>query len=88
MKINYSYEIVDLGEEVVAVPVGRKEERIRAVLKMNKEGREIIDLLKSETTEEEVVDTLASRYENDRDVLKNYVHKVVEVLREHDLIEE
>ena len=88
MKLKYTFEYVDMGDGIVAVPVGRDADRIHGVLKLNKEGREILNLLENEITEEKIVDTLALQYENTRDVLAGYVHKTIDVLRSDGLIDE
>ena len=88
MKLKYELETVNMGEEIVAVPVGRESYRMNGVLKLNREGKEILELLKDETTEEAVVDALAARYENKREELAGYVHSAIRVFRENGLLEE
>ena len=87
MKLTQNLEFVDMGNEIVAVPVGGGSTQVQGVLKLNKEGQEIIDLLQNETTEEEIIDLLASKYENDRPVLAEYVHKTITILENAGLIE-
>ncbi|MBR0463696.1 MAG: PqqD family protein [Clostridia bacterium] len=88
MKLKYSFETVDMGEEIISVPVGEGVEKIHGILKHNKEGQEILEQLEEDTTEEQIVDVLASKYENDRETLAAYVHRTVETLRNAGLIEE
>ena len=88
MKLRVSFEIVDMGNESVAVPVGPGADQIHGVVKLNSEGREILELLKKDITENEIIDVLSSKYENNRDDLADSVHKVVRILIENKLIED
>ena len=88
MKLKYRFESVDMGDEIVAVPVGDGAAQVSGVLKLNTEGREILSLLEKEISEEQLVDTLAAKYENDRDTLVNYVRAVLEKLRTANLLDE
>ena len=88
MRLKSDFEFVDLGDEIIAVPIGKGAEEIRGVLKMNAEGMEIFDLLKKGNTDEQIIDILASKYENDRDTISGYVHAVLRKLRGAGLVEE
>ncbi len=88
MKLKYSFETIDMPDEIVAVPTGENAESLRGVVKLNKEGLEIFELLKEETTEEKIVDILDAKYQNDRETLAGYVHATVEALRKNGLIED
>lgn len=88
MRLKCDFEFVDMGDEIIAVPIGKGAEEIRGILKMNAEGQEIVDLLKKGKTEEQIVDALADRYENDRDNLSGYVHGIMNKLRSAGLIED
>ena len=81
MKLKYTFEAVDLGDEKILVPVGEDAAQVKGVFKMNPEGAEIVELLKNEVTEEQIVEYLEKKYENDRDSLQRNVRKVVNVLR-------
>ena len=88
MKLKYTFDSVDMGEEIIAVPVGEGSIPVHGVLKLNKEGCEILDLLKTDTTEEQIVSALTAKYENERDQLAGYVHGVVETLQNANLLDE
>lgn len=88
MKLKYNVETVDMGSEIVAVPVGQDAQQMRGVIKLNREGSEILTLMKEETTEEAIVGALAAKYENSRDELAAMVHRVVAGLRESGLLDE
>ena len=88
MKLKYSFETVDMGNEIILVPVGEGAEKVHGVVKLNHEGREILELLKEETSEEAIVSSLANKYENDRATLMSYVLKAIENLRNYGLLTE
>lgn len=88
MKLKYTFDMVDMGDEIICVPVGERAAGVHGVLRLNREGLEIMGLLKEETTEENVVTALAAKYENDRAVLAGYVRSVVDCLRNTGLIVE
>ena len=88
MRLKSDFEFVDMGDEIIAVPIGKGAEQIRGVLKMNLEGQEILDLLKKGNTEEQIIDTLTAKYENDRDTISGYVHEMLIKLCSAGLMEE
>ena len=88
MKLKFTFEMVDMGEETICVSVGEGAAQVHGVLKLNKEGQEILELLKEETNEETIVAALAAKYENERNILTGYVRSIVENLRNAGLIAE
>ena len=87
MKLKYTFESIDMGDEFVSVPVGKGADNVHGVLKLNKEGQEILDLLQTDTTEALIVDALAAKYDNDRKSLEDYVKGFIDALRANNLIE-
>lgn len=88
MKMKCTFEPVDMGSEIIAVPVGNGADQAHGVLKLNKTGLEIVDMLGKDTTIEEIVSKLTSKYNNDADTIVKYVQDIVELLRSNNLIEE
>lgn len=86
MKLKYTLEAVDMGDEIIVIPIGEGASEVQGVLKINKEGQEILDLLKEETTEEAIVFTLSNKYENDHKELERYVHIAIERLTSAGLL--
>lgn len=87
MKLKYTFENIDMGEEIIAIPVGKNAEQVHGVLKLNREGLEIIKLLENDVTEQEIINLLASKYEIDSETLKIYVRKAVKVMQAEGLVE-
>lgn len=88
MKLKYSFDAVDMGDEIVCVPVGEGSEQIHGIVKMNKSGQEIMELLKDETTVEKMVEQLADKYENDRENLESEVLRIIDILRNANILDE
>lgn len=88
MKLKYSFENVKIGDKYICVPVENGAEDIHGVVRLNKEGMEIFSLLREETTVDSIVDQLSAKYDSDRETMKGYVLKLVEKLKDVDLIEE
>ena len=88
MKLKYTFENVNMGDEIISVPVGDGASEVHGVLKMNESGREIMELLQDETTEEKILDYLTAKYENSREELAVNVRETIAKLREAGLIAE
>ena len=88
MKLRCVFEPVDMRNEIIAVPVGNGAKEVHGVLKLNKEAQEILALLEKDTKEEDIVNCLVEKYKSNRQVIEEYVNKVLVVLRKADLLEE
>ena len=88
MKLKLTFETVEMGDEIIAVPVADSANVLHGVLKLNKEGAEILEQLKDNTTEENIVKSLGGKYENDHESLAECVHTFIETLRNNGLIED
>ena len=88
MKLGCSFEFVDMGEEIIAVPVGENANLVRGVLKLNKEGKEIIELLQSNISREQIVNTLSEQYTTDKNGLLAYVNETIKAIRDAGLLSE
>ena len=87
MKLKYDFETVEMGDEIIMVPIGKSAEKIHGIIKLNKEGQEIVNLLLCNTNENEIVHQLIKKYSEEKN-LDKYVHEVIVTLRQNDLIED
>ena len=87
MRLKYSFESVDMGDEIILVPVGENSNEVHGVVKLNREGLEIVNLLKEDTTLDSIVETLSNKYENDRNTITLWVKKAINTLNESGLID-
>ena len=88
MKLKYAFEPVDMGDEIVIVPVGKEASQVHGIFKCNQESLEILKLLINDITEEQILDTLAAKYENDRATLAAYVRSFIENLRKTNVLQD
>lgn len=88
MKLKYKFENVDMGEEIIAVPVGSGAETVGGVVKMNESALEIFNMLTNEVAVEEIVSSLSQKYNDDVEKISKYVHQTLTTLKEAGLIEE
>ena len=76
-----------MGDETILVPVGEGADQVNGVVKLNKEGLEIVNLLKNSITKAEIVEILSAKYENDQQTLSKWVDRVVDALSVAGLID-
>ena len=87
MKSKYTFEKMELDDEIVAVPVGESAADLHAVLNVNEEAMRILELLKEETTEESIVAQLLKEYTGEKEEIAAYVHQYIEQLAVEGLLE-
>ena len=86
MKAKYVFEIMDLDDGLVAVPVGDGAEQFHGVLKVNETAVAILKLLAEDTTEEDIVDALLKEYAGEREQISGYVHEYIEKLMSEGIV--
>lgn len=86
MKLKCTFDFVDMGDEIIAVPIGPNSDEIGGVFKLNKEGMEILKLLNDGLSREEVIDHLSSTYDNNRTELENYVDKTIGIFQQAGIL--
>ena len=87
MKAKYTFEIMDLDNGQVAVPVGNNAEQFHGVLKINETAGDILDLLGQDITEAEIVEKLLQKYEGEKLELAGHVHEFIEKLIAEGIVE-
>ena len=86
MRLCYSFEMVDMGDEIVAVPVGKKAGQLNGIYKLNKEGKELFELLANEITVDEIIGILEDKYEDDKNTLQSYVGAFIDKLKKDGVL--
>ena len=87
MKFNYELDMIDMGDKVIAVPVGDGSNDIQGVFKLNKAGKEIVSMLKTFDSEEYVVKENKKKYDGSTKDISDYVHGFVIKLQELGIID-
>ncbi len=88
MKSKYYFEKMELDGEIVAVPVGENAADLHAVLNLNEEAMRILELLREETTEENIVAQLLKEYTCEKEEIAPLVSTYIDQLRQGGLLEE
>lgn len=86
MKAKYTFEIMEIDDQMMAVPVGEEADELHGILKLNESAAAILELLKEETSEEEIVQKLLEKYESSEEELKSYVHDYLTELEEAGIL--
>lgn len=87
MKLKPGFETYMHGKTQVLVATGN--DKFAGVVRSNPTAAFIVEQLKSETTEEAIIDTMMARYEDaDRDLITRDVRKVVNTLRSIEAIDD
>ena len=82
MRLKVPYEIMEVEGQSFAVPMEGDGKMIR----LSRTARVIFELLREETDEAAIVDSLSRCYDVDLDVLKTDVRRVIEIFKEKDVL--
>ena len=86
MRLKYIFEMIELGDQIIAVPVGNDVDKYHGVIRLNETAAMIFRLLKDEITEEAIVDVLENEYKIDRKILSQDVHNTIERFQKKELL--
>ena len=86
MKLKKEYITYDTADESMLVPTA--DAKFAGLIRGNKTLGAILELLKEETTEDEVVEKMMERFEAPRELIAKDVHTAVMKLREVDALED
>lgn len=86
MKLNKNFLVHKTGGETVVVPTGNAD--FSGIVKGNKTLGAILDLMKNDTEEQQIIDAMAERFEAPRDVIEKDVANVIIKLRSIGAIDE
>ena len=81
MKLKYDFLLRDVGDRVVAVAVGEGSESFQGIITMNRSSKAIFELLREETSEEEILKKLMEQYEGTEAFFREEIGKMVLKLR-------
>lgn len=85
MKLKPTFISQDIDDTRFLVPVGG--EAFSGIVKGNSSAAFIVDCLKTDTTEEQIVDAMCLKYDAPRDVIAADVKEILEKLRSVGAIE-
>ncbi len=87
MKLKYNFVVNDVAGETVAVSVGNVAGAFNGYIKLNKTGAFIFDMLKDDTTREEMIKKLLEEYPDasEKDATES-VDELIEKLTKAELL--
>lgn len=86
MKLKDDFVTQDFGESVFLIGVGKSD--FNGVAKGNKSTAYVLELLRHDTSREELIEKMYERFDAPREVLAEDVGKVLDSLRSIDALEE
>ena len=88
MHLKCNFEVMELSEEKIAVPVGDNAGLFHGVIKMNETAAYILELLKKESSEAEIIEAMMAEFNAPRGILEKDVRQYIEEFTEMGLIAE
>lgn len=87
MKLKYEFILSEVADKFVAVPIGDDAEKFDGLLKTNDIGAYILNMLKNDVTEEDIVISMAKDYPDDtEEEIREVVSDFIATLKESDLL--
>ncbi len=86
MKLKYNFVINDVAGSTVAVPVGAENRSFNGYIRLNETGAAIFELLKTDTTEEQIVESLLKTYDGTKEEMRETVKEFLAQLESADML--
>lgn len=86
MKLNENFIHHQIEDQALIVPTGTAD--FHGLIQGNKTLSAIAECLKNDVTEDEIVDTLCTRFNGDKEDIKADVHEAIRRLREIGAIDD
>ena len=87
MRLKEEFVVQQLSDQQIIVPVGEAAQTFHGIVRANDTAGFIVDCLKEETTEKQIVDKMLKEYEVDRETAAAGVKKVIAQLNEIGALE-
>lgn len=86
MKLKYTYAMQSIAGSFMAIALDGSPKVQNTVLRLNEVGKDIMELLKEDLTEDELIAKLKEQYEGDDGYIRQCVGRFLAELREKDLL--
>lgn len=87
MRLKDELMIHKVSDETVVVPTGKLSIQFQGIIRNNETAGLIMELLKEERTEEELVDEVLRVYDADRETVSRDVRRIILMLEQEGLLE-
>ncbi|MBR4500349.1 MAG: PqqD family peptide modification chaperone [Clostridia bacterium] len=88
MKIKNDFKIVNVGDDYILVPLGAEMDKFNGTVILNDVSAFLIDKLKSDRTEEELIELMLEEYETDRTTAQADINAAIERMKEMGIMDE
>lgn len=86
MKLKYHFEITQIGDEYLGVPVSSEIVEFKGLLKLNETAVFIVDGLKEDISENDLTQMVSDKFLCDFNEAKENVNNIVDLLKSAGLI--
>lgn len=86
MKLKYQFVVQKVADGYVAVAVGKDAAKFNGIIRMNKTGAAMFELLKRDTTEDKIVAAILDRFEAREEDVRADARKLLGKLREEKVL--
>jgi len=86
MKLKYEFVYHPVGEHYIGVAVGDNASHFNATLQLDEVSYDIITHITDNISREELIDQMLTIYDDERDIVAKYVDKVIDYLKENDIL--
>ena len=88
MRVNPNFELVNMADDYILVPVGEQMERFNGTVVLNEVSSFIFECLKNDQTEEDLIKSLIDEYEVDSNTARTDVHEALSTMKKLGVIYE
>lgn len=88
MKIKPEFEIINVADDYMLIPVGEQMEQFNGTVILNEVSAFLLGLMKTDISKEELVSSLVKEYDVDPDVAQKDVESILETMNRIGIIYE
>lgn len=88
MRVNPNFELVNVADDYMLVPVGEEMEHFSGTVVLNEVSSFIFECLKKNQTEEDIIKSLMDEYEVDFNTARTDVHEALSKMKKLGIIYE
>ena len=87
MILSSNYEIIEIADEYLAVPVGEMAKRKKDVYSFSKAAAFLLNKMKKDISKQDLIDSLLSDYDIDLSTAQKDVEVFISTLLEYEIID-
>lgn len=86
MRLKDDFILHNTGEDFVIIATGEATKNFNGIIKLNNMGGEIVGLLTTDISEDEIIKAIVEKYEVDYDTAKEDIKNILDSLRKAGVI--